>query len=54
MDNVPGTQGYERVVAEFVEASQALDFGEVNKDFLEFLPTVASRVLDAGAGAGPR
>ena len=43
---VPGTQGYEKVVDRFIEASQALDFSEANKDFLEFLPCDASRVLD--------
>ncbi len=52
MDNVPGTKGYENVIGGFIEASQALDFREVNKDFLVFLPPVPSRVLDAGAGAG--
>lgn len=52
MNNVPGTQGYEKVVEAFIEASQALDFRVTNRDFLEFLPSVASRVLDAGAGAG--
>ena len=52
MNDVPGTKGYENVVVEFIEASQALSFSEVNKDFLQFLPPVASRVLDAGAGAG--
>lgn len=52
MDDVPGTKGYEKVVSKFIEVSQALSFSEVNKDFLKFLPSVASCVLDAGAGAG--
>jgi SAM-dependent methyltransferase len=50
--HVPGTQGYERVVDRFIEASQALKFEVANNDFLEFLPPIASRVLDAGSGAG--
>ena len=52
MDNVPGTQGYERVIDGFIELSQSLAFEDLNKVFLEFLPTTAGRVLDAGAGAG--
>lgn len=52
MDNVPGTTGYERVTSAFIEASQALDFKHVNSNFLQFLPSHPSRVLDAGAGAG--
>ncbi|MEM7715222.1 MAG: class I SAM-dependent methyltransferase [Cyanobacteria bacterium P01_A01_bin.68] len=52
MDNVPGTKGYEKVVKQFVEASQALDFDVVNKDFLNFIPQLASRILDAGSGSG--
>ena len=52
MDDVPGTKGYEKVVSKFIEVSQALNFSEVNRDFLQFMPTEASCVLDAGAGAG--
>lgn len=49
---VPGTEGYERAVAAFVAASQALRFEHVNRDFLPLLPPAPARVLDAGAGAG--
>ncbi|MEM6453307.1 MAG: class I SAM-dependent methyltransferase [Cyanobacteria bacterium P01_D01_bin.105] len=52
MDNVPGTKGYEKVVGKFIEVSQALNFSEVNRDFLKYLPSVAICVLDAGAGVG--
>ncbi len=52
MNRVPGTTGYEKVVDRFVELSQALDFRETNKPFLEFIPAIPSRVLDAGSGAG--
>jgi len=52
MDDVPGTRGYENVAERFVDVSQALDFAETNKHFLEFIPTTPGRVLDAGSGAG--
>lgn len=52
MENVPGTRGYEDVIDAFIEVSQALDFAEINQDFLDFLPPIPSSVLDAGAGAG--
>jgi SAM-dependent methyltransferase len=52
MHNIPGTRGYEQVVAAFVRESQKLDFARVNRDFLAFLPSVPCRVLDAGCGAG--
>ncbi|MEM7017350.1 MAG: class I SAM-dependent methyltransferase [Pseudomonadota bacterium] len=52
MNSTPGIIGYERVTDKFIEASQALDFYESNKQFLPFLPTTPSRVLDAGTGAG--
>ena len=52
MSFVPGTQGYEKSIRLFVDASQALNFREVCKDFLEFLPVTPARILDAGSGAG--
>ena len=52
MTFVPGIEGYERSVQRFVESSQALDFAEVCRDFLDHLPLLPGRVLDAGAGAG--
>ena len=52
MNETPGTIGYDRFVSCFVETSQSLSFNEVCKDFLEFLPPIPGRVLDAGAGAG--
>ena len=39
-------------MAAFAEASHGLDFAEINKDFLEFLPPAPGFVLDAGAGVG--
>jgi SAM-dependent methyltransferase len=52
VNKVAGTAGYEKVVDQFIEASQALDFSLVNRHFLAFLPVGGGRVLDAGAGAG--
>ena len=52
MNSVPGTQGYELGINRFVETSQALDFSHVCSDFLDFLPSSPSRILDVGAGAG--
>ena len=52
MGLVPGTQGYEKSVRTFVDVSQSLNFREVCKDFLSFLPLAPARMLDAGAGAG--
>ncbi|WP_284216396.1 class I SAM-dependent methyltransferase [Agaribacter marinus] len=47
-----GTKGYEKHVSRFVQISRALDFHEVCKDFLSFLPNKKSNVLDVGSGAG--
>lgn len=52
MTNTPGTQGYDRFIGGFIETSQSLNFEDVCKDFVDFLPSVPGRVLDAGAGAG--
>ncbi len=47
-----GTEGYERGISRFIESAQALDFQIVCKDFVEFLPSEKSDVLDVGCGAG--
>ena len=47
-----GTKGYDRFTDLFIESSQALDFHEACKDFLSFLPTSLTNILDIGAGAG--
>ena len=49
---VLGVKGYERSIHQFIEASQALSFEDVCKDFLAFLPIGSARVLDVGSGAG--
>ncbi len=52
MSKVSGTEGYGRSINRFIDGCQALNFYEVCKDFLDFLPPVPGCVLDAGAGAG--
>ena len=47
-----GTEGYERFVPLFIQSSQNLDFDIVCKDFIDFLPSKNSNILDLGAGAG--
>ncbi|MBO9492144.1 class I SAM-dependent methyltransferase [Endozoicomonas sp. G2_1] len=49
---VAGTLGYEKAIDSFIKNSLALDFAEINQDFLPFLPSIPSRVLDIGAGVG--
>jgi 2-polyprenyl-3-methyl-5-hydroxy-6-metoxy-1,4-benzoquinol methylase len=48
----PGTKGYERFIPLFIQSSQNLDFKLVCKDFIDFLPSKNSSILDLGAGAG--
>lgn len=52
MNFVPGTRGYEASVRSFADASRMLEFDEVCKDFLAFLPLASARVVDIGAGVG--
>ncbi len=52
MASIPGTEGYEKSIRSFVEVSLSLNFHEVCKEFLAFLPPAPSRVLDVGAGVG--
>jgi len=47
-----GTEGYERFVPLFIQSSQNLDFDIVCKDFIAFLPSKNSNILDLGSGAG--
>ncbi|MEP1741366.1 MAG: class I SAM-dependent methyltransferase [Kangiellaceae bacterium] len=49
---VVGTEGYESFISHFIEVSQSLNFYEVCKDFIAFLPSKPANVLDVGSGAG--
>lgn len=52
MTKILGTQGYEKVVQKFIEATDSISFQELHKDFLPFFPQKRSQVLDIGAGIG--
>ena len=52
MEEVKGTVGYAQVISSFVEATQAIPFETLHQDFLKFIPTSSSLVLDIGAGIG--
>ncbi len=49
---VPGTQGYDSAIQRFVDATLSIDFFELHKDFLPFIPEKKSLILDVGAGIG--
>ncbi|MGD1901856.1 MAG: class I SAM-dependent methyltransferase [Geitlerinemataceae cyanobacterium] len=50
--HVPGTAGYAEAVDRFVAATLAIDFAELHRDFLPFVPRAPARILDVGAGIG--
>lgn len=52
MQNVKGTIGYQNVVEAYVKVTNVIPFVTLHKDFLKFLPTSKSLVLDIGAGTG--
>jgi SAM-dependent methyltransferase len=51
-NEVSGTKGYTDAVQKFTEATLSIDFADLHRDFLSFIPVKPSRVLDAGAGIG--
>lgn len=52
MNLVPGTEGYERWVEGFLEATLDIPFEKLHQVFLPLIPKNPSRILDAGAGTG--
>lgn len=52
MNEVLGTAGYAEAVQKFTEATVAIVFEELHRDFLSFIPQKRSNILDAGAGIG--
>lgn len=52
MHQVKGTKGYSEALERFIEASVAVDFMELHRSILEFIPAKPGRVLDLGAGIG--
>lgn len=51
-NQVSGTKGYAEVQQRFIDATLAIGFTELHKDFLPFFPKSGSRILDIGAGIG--
>lgn len=49
---ISGTEGYAKATQSFIDATLAVDFMELHKDFVQFFPKSGSRVLDIGAGIG--
>ena len=52
MSMISGTQGYKESLTQFIESAQALDFFATYTDFVKYLPTAPSPILDIGSGAG--
>jgi SAM-dependent methyltransferase len=51
-NHVAGTRGYAAATLSFIEATLAIDFGELHRNFVPLIPKIAGRVLDIGAGIG--
>lgn len=49
---VPGIAGYAEVLEKFIDATVSIDFTELHKDFIPFIPEISGRILDLGAGIG--
>ena len=49
---VPGTKGYAEGAQKFIQATIAIDFLDLHRDFLPFIPKQPSCILDLGAGIG--
>lgn len=52
MKKTSGTKGYIQVKQQFIDATLAIDFKDLHRDFLAYLPKKAGRILDVGAGIG--
>ncbi|MGJ4787455.1 class I SAM-dependent methyltransferase [Leptospira koniambonensis] len=51
-DWIKGTQGYSNRIEEFIKATSDIDFFDLHKDFLAYIPKEKGTVLDLGAGIG--
>ncbi len=51
-NHIPGTEGYASAKENFIDATLALDFMDLHKDFAQFFPKEPGRILDIGAGIG--
>lgn len=51
-NTVDGTIGYAEVVDKYFDATIEIEFERLHQDFLEYIPTKKSQILDIGAGIG--
>ncbi|PKA18035.1 class I SAM-dependent methyltransferase [Leptospira haakeii] len=51
-DQVKGTEGYSNYLEEFIKATVDIDFFDLHKDFLPYIPKEKGFVLDLGGGIG--
>lgn len=51
-NRVKGTEGYVNYLDEFIKATSEIDFFDLHKDFLLYIPKEKGFVLDLGAGIG--
>lgn len=49
---VKGIQGYAEAIQKFTNATIAIGFFDLHRDFIEFMPKKPSKILDIGAGIG--
>lgn len=49
---IAGTRGYERAIQSFIQRCQALNFQQMYPDFMRYMPSTGSAILDLGSGAG--
>jgi 2-polyprenyl-3-methyl-5-hydroxy-6-metoxy-1,4-benzoquinol methylase len=47
-----GTEGYDKVVEDFITATKVISFDDLHAPYLSFIPKQPSRILDVGAGIG--
>jgi SAM-dependent methyltransferase len=52
MPHVNGTAGYSAATEQFITATLAIDFLELHRALLPFIPSAPSCILDVGAGIG--
>jgi 2-polyprenyl-3-methyl-5-hydroxy-6-metoxy-1,4-benzoquinol methylase len=52
MVEVPGVSGYSEVAARFRDLSESIEFREIHRCILHWVPEAGATVLDVGAGTG--
>ncbi len=49
---VNGTEGYAEVIQQYVKITEEISFDILHKEFLKYIPSPKSLILDIGAGSG--